>query len=38
MTQIEAARAGTITPQIALAYSTNRTNLQLAIHDLGAEL
>jgi twitching motility protein PilT len=32
------AREGTITPQTALAYSTNRTNLQLAIHDLGAEL
>jgi twitching motility protein PilT len=32
------AREGTITPETALAYSTNRTNLQLAIHDLGAEL
>jgi len=32
------AREGAITPQTALAYSTNRTNLQLAIHDLGAEL
>jgi len=32
------ARDGTITPETALAYATNRTNLQLAIHDLGAQL
>jgi twitching motility protein PilT len=32
------AREGVITPQTALAYATNRSNLQLAIHDLGAEL
>jgi twitching motility protein PilT len=28
------ARDGSITPQNALAYSSNRTNLQLSIHDL----
>jgi twitching motility protein PilT len=32
------ARDGTITPQTALAFATNRTNLQLSIHDLGAQL
>ena len=32
------AREGVITPATALAYATNRTNLQLAIHDLGAQL
>jgi twitching motility protein PilT len=31
------AREGLIAVQTALAYSTNRTNLQLALHDLGAE-
>ena len=28
------ARGGAITPSTALAYATNRTNLQLAIHDI----
>jgi twitching motility protein PilT len=28
------AREGEITPGVALAYSTNRTNLQLAMHDI----
>jgi twitching motility protein PilT len=31
------AREGAITVGTALAYSTNRTNLQLAIHDLGSD-
>ena len=29
-------RAGEISVPTALAYSTNRTNLQLALHDMGA--
>ena len=31
------AREGLISVPMALAYSTNRTNLQLALHDMGAE-
>jgi hypothetical protein len=31
------AREGTISVSTALAYATNRTNLQLTMHDLGAD-